>query len=297
METQTSLFDIPAVPGQEPAKNYQRGNHPQPTPIINPDGVSVKGCNIIYAPQGQAGEYAPLAANPYRFCGMGCAYCYVPAVLKVKRSEFDAGATPRPNFLALLEKDARKYQAAGITEQVMFSFTSDAYNPFDTSLTRPAIQILQKYGLAFCVLTKGGSKALVDLDLYRPGRDAFASTLTSLNDEFSLKWERKAALPDDRIATLKKFHDAGIFTWVSLEPVISVGASLAIVEATHQFVDLYKIGRANYLPQTATTDWAGYTHDMLALVNRLGVRHYFKHDLWPYLPEGYPNPRRVPQHH
>jgi hypothetical protein len=35
-------------------------------PVLNPDGVSVKGCSIIYAPEGQAGEYAPLAANPYR---------------------------------------------------------------------------------------------------------------------------------------------------------------------------------------------------------------------------------------
>ena len=222
--------------------------------------------------------------------------CYVPTVLKMDRQAFYATVAPRPDFLGNLQKDARKYQAAGITEQVMLSFTCDVYNPTDTSLTRPAIQILQAHGLAFCVLTKGGSRALVDLPLYRPSRDAFACTLTSLNDEFSLKWEPGAALPMDRIATLRKFHDAGIFTWVSLEPVISTGASLTIVEATHDFVDLYKIGRANYLPITATTDWHSYTLEMLGLVNRLGIRHYFKHDLQPYLPAGYPNPRRVQQH-
>jgi DNA repair photolyase len=49
-------------------------------PVLNPDGVSVKGCKIIYAPDGQAGEYAPLAANPYRGCGHGCVYCYVPLI-------------------------------------------------------------------------------------------------------------------------------------------------------------------------------------------------------------------------
>ena len=31
---------------------------------LNADGISVKGCSFIYAPAGQAGEYAPLAANP-----------------------------------------------------------------------------------------------------------------------------------------------------------------------------------------------------------------------------------------
>jgi hypothetical protein len=90
-------------------------------------------------------------------------------------------------------------------------------------------------------------------------RDAFASTLTSLDDRFSQKWEPNAALPGDRIAALHKFHEAGIFTWVSLEPTPDVKASIEIVRATHEFVDLYKVGRVNYLPMTKTTDWRDYT--------------------------------------
>ena len=86
-------------------------------PTLNPDGASVKGCNYIYAPRGQAGEYAPLAANPYRGCGHRCVYCYVPKVIKMSRGDFDAGATPRKNFLVKLRKDAAKYKALGIREQ------------------------------------------------------------------------------------------------------------------------------------------------------------------------------------
>ncbi len=97
----------------------------------NEDGLSLKGCSYIYAPKGQAGEYSPLASNPYRGCGHGCVYCYVPKVLKMDRKEFDAGAEPRPNFMAGLLKDAKKYQAAGITAQVMLSFTSDPYHHAD----------------------------------------------------------------------------------------------------------------------------------------------------------------------
>lgn len=264
---------------------------------INPDGHSVKGCSIIYAPRGQAGEYSKLATNPYRGCGHKCAYCYVPEVLRMSRPEFDAGATPRPGFLEALRKEAAKYRAVGITEQVMLSFTTDPYHPTDNSLTRAVLQSLQHYGLGICTLTKGGARALRDLDLFRTDRDAFASTLTSLDDAFSLKWERGAALPGDRIATLKAFHDAGIFTWVSLEPTLNTEASLAIIEHTHEFVDLYKIGRANYLPMTYTTDWESYTHQILDLVNRLGVKHYIKKDLQKYLPEGYYNPKYIDQHH
>lgn len=53
---------------------------------LNDDGWSVAGCSIIYAPRGQAGEYAKLATNPYRGCGHKCAYCYVPAVLHISRA-------------------------------------------------------------------------------------------------------------------------------------------------------------------------------------------------------------------
>jgi DNA repair photolyase len=84
------------------------------TPQLDPDGVSVKGCTIIYAPTGQAGEYAAMATNPYRGCGHKCGYCYVPCQLRMSREEFDTGAVLRPNFLRMLEKDAVKYHALGI---------------------------------------------------------------------------------------------------------------------------------------------------------------------------------------
>jgi DNA repair photolyase len=262
---------------------------------LNPDGVSVKGCAVIYAPAGQAGEYASLATNPYSGCGHACAYCYVPTVLRMPRAKFDRGARDRHRFLERLGADARKYQALGITEQVMLSFTTDPCHPGDTSLTRQTLAVLQAYGLGICTLTKGGRRALRDLDLFRPGRHAFASTLTSLDDVFSLKWERRAALPGDRIATLQAFHDRGIFTWVSLEPVLDTAATLEIIRQNHPFVDLYKVGRANYISLTRTTDWRKFTCDVLQVLAEVGARHYIKRDLQPYLPEGYSNPLRVDQ--
>ena len=274
-------------------ENEYTRSHPQ----LNPDGVSIKGCSYIYAPSGQAGEYSALAANPYRGCGMGCAYCYVPNVLKMDRRDFNSGAHSRPEYLVKLEKDARKYRQLGVTEQVMLSFTSDVYNPIDTSLTRPSLEIIKEHGMGICCLTKGGTKALADIDLYRPSRDAFASTLTSLDDSFSTKWEPKAQKPSDRISALRTFHDAGIFTWVSLEPVLDTEATLEIIRRTHTFVDLYKVGRVNYVGLTKTTDWEKFTHDVLKVLAETGANHYIKKDLHPYLPEGYFNPKRVPQHH
>jgi DNA repair photolyase len=265
--------------------------------VLNDDGVSVKGCSIVYAPRGQAGEYSALATNPYRGCGHKCAYCYVPDVLRMTRNEFDQGAVPRPDFMRLLNRDLLKYQSLGVTEQVMLSFTTDPYHPFDNSMTRDVLIAIRESGLGICTLTKGGQRALRDIDLFRPDRDAFATTLTTTDDQFSLKWERGAALPQNRMDTLKAFHDRGIFTWASLEPTLDCESSLDIVQRTHEYVDLYKVGRANYLPMTSTTDWESYTHRMVELMNRLGVKHYIKKDLQKYLPPDYYNPLRVEQYH
>jgi len=265
--------------------------------ILNADGVPVKGYDVIYPPKGQAWEYTPLATNPYKGCGHECLYCYVPLATHQNRAEFNAGATLRDGYDARLLEDARRYRRAGVKDQVLLCFSTDPYHPGDVEPTRRALIILADHGLAYCTLTKGGTKALRDLDLFRPSRDAFACTLTTLDDRFSRKWERKAALPADRIKALRRFHERGIFTWVSLEPTLDVEASLAIVEKTHGFVNLYKIDRANYLKEvTRTTDWRDYTLRMIELCDKLGAKHYIKKDLQPFLPPGYANPLRVPQH-
>jgi hypothetical protein len=210
----------------------------------------------------------------------------VLAVLEVKKTLFGSDLA-----------DAQKYKKAGIVEQVMLSFTTDPYHPGDTNLTRQTLEILIEHGLGFCTLKKDITRARRDLDLFRSDRDAFASTLTSLDDAFSRKWEASAALPGDRIAALRRFHEAGIFTWVSLEPTLDVESSMEIVRQTHSFVDLFKIGRVNYLPMTKTTDWRDYTLRMIDLCHRLGVQHYVEKDLQPYLPAGHRNPLRVRQSH
>lgn len=264
---------------------------------LDATGKPVKGYDVIYPPGSQAWEYAPLATNPYKGCGHACKYCYVPLATHQKRGEFNMGAVYRDGYLERLTKDAARYCLAGVTDQVLLCFSTDPYHPGECGPTREALLKLTAHGLAFCTLTKGGMKATRDIDLFRPHRDAFAVTMTSLDAVFSRMWEPEAALPHERIEALLAFRRAGIFTWVSLEPTLDVEASLQLVRETHPFVDLYKIGRVNYVGLTKTTDWRDYTLRMIDLCRRLRVAHYVKKDLQPYLPEGYHNPLRVQQHH
>lgn len=268
-----------------------------------PDQPKVPGADVIYRPAGNAGEYAPLATNPYSGCGHGCAYCYVPLATHIDRKVFDIGAVPRADFIRRLRFDVARYRKAGIcdghpADQVFITFSSDPYHPGNLTQTTRTIFALIMAGMSFCTLSKGGLRALEFAEFYRPDRDAYAATLTALDPKFSRKWERHAALPAERVEALREFHRRGIFTWVSLEPTLDVEASLEIVRETHGFVDLYKIGKANYLKEiTRTTDWRDYTLRMVDLCTRLGVKFYVKKDLQAFVPAGIDNPLRVPQHH
>jgi len=246
----------------------------------------LSSCTLIYQPKGQAGEYSKYAVNHYRGCGHGCVYCYVPRIrfLNISREEFDAGAEPKATFsLDRLDREAEIFAAHGITDYIMLSFTTDPYNLDDTELglTRKVLKVLKGRNLSICTLTKGGRRALRDIDLFDPATDWFASTLTSLDNAISLKWEPNAALPLDRIAALQAFHDRGIRTWVSLEPVYDTAATIEIIRRTHTFVDLYKVGRMNYCKMKI--DWNQFTQEVLAVLNEVGAKHYIKKDLQPYV--------------
>ena len=261
-----------------------------------PKPASVKGCTLIYTPKGRAREYAALACNVYRGCDHQCIYCYAPSATRRSPGEFAISSPRAGAFRAKLETEARKYRDTGVTGKVLLSFTCDPYQRLDVQerVTRSAIQILHRHGLRVEVLTKGGSRALRDLDLFTP-RDAFATTLTMLDNAVSRTWEPYAATPADRIETIKQFHAAGIPTWVSLEPVLDPAAALEIIRQTHTFVDLFKVGKLNYHPLAQEIDWASFADCAIRLLKSLGYQRntdpdtlqagqfYVKRDLAAYL--------------
>ena len=128
----------------------------------------------------------------------------------------------------------------------------------------------------FQVLTKGGTRALRDIDLYTEN-DFFGSTLTFTSNQDTFNIEPNTAFFHDRVVAIEEFHNRGIYTWVSLEPVISVEQTLDIIERTHHCVDLYKVGKLNY--QHSTIDWANFRQNVTALLDRLKCKYYIKEDL------------------
>lgn len=172
----------------------------------------------------------------------------------------------------------------GAKGNVLLCFTCDPYQPIDEihQLTRQAILILHAYGFNVTILTKGGKRARRDFDLLTP-KDNFAVTLTFLDPLKSARWEPYATLPFYRIETLKKAHDLGIKTWVSLEPVIEPDETFEIIRQTHTFVDLFKVGKLNYRPEADKIDWHKFADDVTKLLEELDCRFYIKKDLRRYL--------------
>ncbi len=237
---------------------------------------------VIYEPRGRAGEYAPLAVNLYRGCGHGCIYCYAPEATFIDRQEF-IKATPRQGIIEKLEKDAPQAVEGRPEGNVLLCFTCDPYQPINDihELTRQAIEILHKNGFNVTVLTKGGKRAERDFDLLRSG-DEFATTLTFLDEQKSRQWEPEAAIPEERIEALRKTHELGIKTWVSLEPVIEPAESIEIIRQTHSFVDLFKVGKLNYHPRGKEIDWHKFLQECIATLKQYGCQYYIKKDLRRY---------------
>lgn len=252
---------------------------------------------MIYETRGRAREYFELAANLYQGCEHNCVYCYGADVVGKTRSEFFVRGVSRRSVFRDLERDAYKYGCRHESRHILLSFVTDPYQPVERNLrvTRRAIEILHNANLGVAILTKGGELATRDFDLLTTN-DLFGTTLTFFDERQSRIWEPGAAPPNERILALKDAYKQGIGTWVSLEPVIDPAETLALISATADFVDHFKVGTMNYSkklpealrPTIERIEWKTFAQNVVILLDRLKQDYYIKKDLARFLgkPDG-----------
>jgi DNA repair photolyase len=241
--------------------------------------------SVIYETRGKAREYCELAANLYRGCGHCCTYCYAPSTIFESREKF-CQPRVRKDVLLKFENDAKYFGGVGESRSILLSFTTDPYQMLDVleELTRRAIQILHDNNLKVSILTKGGKRSERDFDLLssRPELSEYGATLVFVDENDRKQVEPFAAPTHERIECLKKAHDMGISTYVSLEPVYDPLQTLTLIDLTYDFVDLYKVGKLNYNARQKTIDWKKFKKDVIETLDDHNKKYYLKESLQVY---------------
>ena len=235
---------------------------------------------VIYEPRGRAREYSPWALNYYNGCDHGCRYCYVPAIKKQTREEYGARVSARKDVIAHLIGDLK----SGVNKQVLLSFAGDPYCKYNDGarLTTQVRCLFLIYKTPVAILTKGGKRSLQDLPIIEQfGPNIKVGATACLMDEAArVETEPGAAPTSERLDALRSFNDAGVRTWLSMEPVIEPRQSIEIIKQTRDYVDEYKLGKLNHQPdREAEIDWSSYLKDALDLLRGADKMIYVKKDL------------------
>ena len=246
----------------------------------------------IYEPKGAAKEYAELACNLYGDadgkvggCQHGCKYCYCPQFLHIPAERFYCIPKPKPRIIESLERAANKMMANGDKRRVAFGFIGDPYCQveMDYGVTRQALQVMVDRGVLFEIITKGGTRAVRDFDLLKQGGRLGISLVW--DDSFkAIEWEPDAAGIDDRVIALWNAHNEGIYTWVSVEPVIEPQEALNAIRWVTKATDEFRVGKINHCKELEQrVDWQKFTDEAYELLLQTGRAFMFKDSLHPYL--------------
>ncbi|MDP2947899.1 MAG: radical SAM protein [Nanoarchaeota archaeon] len=199
-------------------------------------------------------EYADWCINHVEGCSHGCTFpCY--AFMMAKRfgkvKSYSEWIKPKivKNAIELLDKEIPKYK-----DQIKFvhlCFTTDPFMYMQEEVANMTLKIIQKLnsnGIRCTVLTKGIYPKDLTKIIYSKENE-YGITLVSLNNSFKKRFEPRSSPYLARIKSLKRLHDAGLKTWVSMEPYPTpnlVKQDLLEILEKLSFVNNIIFGKLNY---------------------------------------------------
>ena len=200
-------------------------------------------------------EYANFCINHVLGCAHGCRYpCY--AMMMAKRfgkvRDYQDWIKPRivSNALELLDQEIPKYKDQ--IDFVHLCFTTDPFMYKHKEVGDLSLKIIKKLnenGIKTTTLTKGVyPRDLTNTEKYDKN-NIYGITLVSLDEGFRKKFEPYSAPFKERIKALKHLHNAGLKTWVSLEPYPTpnlVNQNLSEILDAVSFADKIIFGKLNY---------------------------------------------------
>lgn len=197
-------------------------------------------------------EYGDYTMNHVQGCAHGCKFPCYAYMLKKRFGQIDSYESwLKPflvsNTLELLDREIPRLKNK--INSVHLSFSTDPFMyGYDEicQMTIDAIKKLNSANIKCIVLTKGILPEQL-ANLY--SENEYGITLVSLDENFRNTYEPNTATYDQRILSLKKLHDMGCKTWVSIEPYPTpniIKQDLAMILSKISFVDKMVFGRMNY---------------------------------------------------
>ena len=152
-----------------------------------------------------------------RGCAHDCSYCYAKSLLSF-RGLWNPD-DPAVVDMAKVEKTLRKVKPGTI---LRLGGMTDCFQPIELNhrATYETIKLLNKYGIGYLIVTKSHLVANDEyMEIYDPALAHFQITVTTLDDERSLTYE-KASVPSKRVAAILKLQEAGFDVAIRLSPLM-----------------------------------------------------------------------------
>lgn len=238
-------------------------------------------------------QYADFALNHVQGCSHGCLYpCY--AMMMKRRcgvvNTYEEWIKPKivANAMELLDKELPRLRHK--IQRVFLCFTTDPFMYLETAVTGLTLEILARLNQAevpAVVITKGVYPA--ELATHSFNRDnEYGITLVSVSEDFKNKFEPGAAPLKQRIAALRRLHEAGLKTWVSIEPYPPPNIwqqDIKEVLAAVEFVDRIVFGKWNY---SRAAGLFKHTKEFYGSMAREVVNFGRRHAIETHIKEGTP---------
>lgn len=211
--------------------------------------MSITRKSLLYKTNVEYGDYA---INHVLGCAHGCQFpCYAFNMSKRFGNVRTYKEWIKPklvsNAMEILETEIPKYKKD--IKSVQLCFMTDPFMINYPRVGKTSIKIinrLNKDNIKAVVLTK----SVLPEELLKTKKiNEYGITLVSLDEKFRKKYEPFTPTYEERINALKKLHDNGFYTWVSIEPYPTPNIceqNLEEILNRISFVDYIVFGRLNY---------------------------------------------------
>lgn len=186
-----------------------------------------------YLTKSKLGEYA---INPYIGCPHKCRYCYASFMKRFTHHAEDWG-----EFIDIKLSNKKIDIKKIANKNVFMSSVTDCYNPYEANykITKNILEQLVGVNCSLQISTKN-KLILRDLDLLKQMENlSVAISVNTLDENFRKDMDRASSI-HERLETLQKLHENGIYTILFMSPIfIGITDWKAIIEKTKDYISEY----------------------------------------------------------